>query len=134
MRRILTIIFVFASTTGCATLVNADRQLVQFKGGTEKGVTKVSTPDGTFEVENGSGSFMMTRTKANIPIKIMCPNGDVKNDIVETKFDWLKGGIGNIVTYGCGWFVDPFVDDAYIISDVSLMGKCKDEPKAAVAH
>jgi hypothetical protein len=82
-----------ASFSSCATLFNADRQMVQFRGGQEKGVTKVSTPDGTFEVENGSGSFMMTRSKSNIPIKIMCPNGEAKNDIIETRFDWLKVSI-----------------------------------------
>jgi hypothetical protein len=134
MKRILMAFYVFVSASGCATLVNSNRQLVFFKGGNEKGVTKVSTPDGTFDVENGSGSFMMTRTKGNIPIRIMCPNGYTKNDIVETKFDWIKGGFGNVLTGGYGWFVDPFVDNAYNISDVSLMGKCKDEPKAAVAH
>jgi hypothetical protein len=127
-------LFLAASISSCATLVNSDRQMVQFRGGQEQGVTKVSTPDGTFEVENGSGSFMMTRSKSNIPIKIMCPNGESKNDIVETRFDWIKGGLGNILTYGWGWFIDPFVDDAYVISDVSLMGKCRDESKAAVAH
>lgn len=133
MKLIATFLLV-ASFSSCATLFNADRQMVQFRGGQEKGVTKVSTPDGTFEVENGSGSFMMTRSKSNIPIKIMCPNGEAKNDIIETRFDWLKGGLGNVLTYGWGWLVDPFADDAYVISDVSLMGKCKDESKAAVAH
>jgi hypothetical protein len=134
MRMLAIVLLISGSISGCATLVNSDRQLVRFKGGLEKGVTKVSTPDGTFEVENGSGSFMMTRTKADIPIKIMCPNGETRNDIVETRFDWLKGGVGNIFNYGWGWFVDPFVDDAYNISSVSLMGKCKDETKAAVAN
>jgi hypothetical protein len=108
---------------------------VFFKGGQDNAVTKVQTPDGTFEVENGTGSFMMTRSRSNIPIKIMCANGESKSDILETRFDWLPGFFGNILlTSGWGLFVDPFMPDAYVIPDVSLMSKCKDTSAGAVAH
>lgn len=121
--------------TGCATLVNQERQLVFFKGGQENALTKVQTPDGTFDIENGSGSFMMTRSRSDIPIKIICSNGDTKSDIIQTRFDWLMGGVGNfLLTSGWGWFVDPFMPDAYIIPDISLMGKCKSDPAKAFAH
>jgi hypothetical protein len=135
MRAIFLICITAALITGCATLVNQERQLVFFKGGQENTVTKVQTPDGTFDVENGSGSFMMTRSRSDIPIKIMCSNGDTKSDIIQTRFDWLLGGVANLVlTSGWGWFVDPFMPDAYIIPDVSLMGKCKTDSAKAVAH
>lgn len=119
--------------TGCATLVNGERQQVFFRGGPEKGVTKVQTPDGTFEVENGSGSYLMTRSRANIPMKVTCPDGSVKSSVIETRFDWLLGGAGNILNGGWGWIVDPFVGDAYNIENVSLSTYCgaKSDP---VAH
>jgi hypothetical protein len=135
MRSILALCAIIALLTGCATLVNQERQLVFFKGGQENTVTKVQTPDGTFDVENGSGSFMMTRSRSDIPIKIMCANGDTKSDIIQTRFDWLLGGLGNLVlTSGWGWLIDPFMPDAYLIPDISLMGKCRNDSQKAVAH
>jgi hypothetical protein len=131
---IFTICALLTLLSSCATLINQERQLVFFKGGQDKVVTKVQTPDGTFEVENGTGSFMMTRSRSNIPIKIMCANGESKSDILETRFDWLPGFFGNILFTGWGLFVDPFMPDAYVIPDVSLMGKCKDTSAGAVAH
>ena len=135
MRMIFTVFALLAMLSGCATLINQERQLVFFKGGQDNAVTKVQTPDGTFEVENGTGSFMMTRSRSNIPIKIMCANGESKSDILETRFDWPLGFFGNILlTSGWGLFVDPFMPDAYVIPNVSLMGKCKDTSAGAVAH
>lgn len=87
MKMIFTVCALLAMLSGCATLINQERQLVFFKGGQDKVVTKVQTPDGTFDVENGTGSFMMTRSRSNIPIKIMCANGETKSDILETRFD-----------------------------------------------
>ena len=134
MIKILLTLVIAVLINGCATLVNQERQLVFFKGGQEKAMTKVQTPDGTFDIENGSGSFMMTRSRSDIPIKIMCSNGETKSEIIQTRFDWLLGGAGNLLLSGWGWLIDPFMPDAYIIPDVSLMGKCKDTPTAAVAH
>lgn len=135
MKMIFTVCALLAMLSGCATLINQERQLVFFKGGQDKVVTKVQTPDGTFDVENGTGSFMMTRSRSNIPIKIMCANGETKSDILETRFDWLPGLFGNVLlTSGWGLLIDPFMADAYTIPDVSLMDKCKGTSAGAVAH
>lgn len=120
----LILLSVFLSTS-CATLLNGERQQVFFKGGPEKGVTKVRTPDGTFELENGAGAYMLTRSKSNIPMKIECPDGKVKNGIIDTEFDWLKGGFGNILNGGWGWLIDPFMRESYNIKNPSLMDYCK---------
>lgn len=135
MRMLPTICALMAIFSGCATLINQERQLVFFKGGQENTVTKVQTPDGTFDIENGTGSFMMTRSRSNIPIKIMCANGETKTDILETRFDWLPGLVGNIIFTGwAGLIIDPLMPDAYVIPDVSLMGKCKDASAGAMTH
>lgn len=117
--------------TGCATIVNGERQQVFFRGGPEKGVTKVQTPDGTFDIENGSGAYMMTRSKSDIPLKVTCPDGQTKGGVVETGFHWGWGGLGNILNGGWGWFIDPFMSNAYVIDDVSLMAYCSRTPQAA---
>ena len=133
--RTFTLILCLMVVTGCATIVNGERQQVFFRGGPEAGVTKVFTPDGTFDVENGAGAFMMTRSKSDIPIKVACPNGaGTKNGIIETRFDWAWGGAGNILNYGIGWFVDPFTSDSYVIKDVSLASFCSGSVPAANAH
>ncbi|MFN8370502.1 MAG: hypothetical protein U0T83_07765 [Bacteriovoracaceae bacterium] len=43
-------------SSNCAMMVNA-RQQIQVNGGLEGKVVKLKTPDGTFEVDNGSTSF-----------------------------------------------------------------------------
>lgn len=111
--------------SSCAMLVKSNRQNVFFKGGPEKGVTKVQSPDGTYDVENGSGSYLMTRSKPNIPIKVTCPDGVVKSGQVETSFDWLAGGLGNWWTYFIGSIFDAMSDKGYNIEDVSLSNYCK---------
>ncbi len=109
------------------------RQQVVFKGGPEEGITKVVTLDGTFDIENGSGSYLMTRSKADIPIKVICPNGSKKSGIIETNFDWLAGGLGNWWTYFIGTGFDAFSDKAYNIGDVSLSSYCSSTSAEVVA-
>lgn len=111
-------------STGCSTIVKSGRQQVNFRGGPDNGVTKVQTPDGTFDIENGTGAYLMTRSKSDIPIKVTCPDGSKKSDIVETKFDWLSGGLGNLGFYFVGFVVDALSDKAYNIKDISLASYC----------
>jgi hypothetical protein len=119
------------ATTNCATMFKSDRQTVYFRGGPEKGITKVQTPDGTFEIQDGSGSYLMTRSKSDIPLRVTCPDGSQKTGVVETRFDWLVGGFLNVLNYGLGWVVDPFNGSSYDIADISLMEYCK---HGVVAH
>ena len=124
LRQFSVMMIAVATLSGCATIVNGDRQQVFVRGGVENGMTKLRTPDGTFDVENGAGAFMMTRSKSDIPVKVDCPNGTSKNAILSTHYDWAWGGAGNILNYGIGYFVDPFTRNAYIIDDVALAGIC----------
>lgn len=112
------------SISSCAIIAKNNRQQVAFRGGPEKGITKVISPDGTHDIENGSGSYLLTRSKADIPIKVICPNGDTKSGIVSTNFDWLAGGLGNWWTYFIGTGFDAFSDKAYNIEDISLASYC----------
>lgn len=112
------------SLASCASMFNGSRQQVQFRGGVEKGITKVSSPDGTFEVENGQGSFMMTRTKSNIPLKITCPDGSKKSSTVDTTYDWATGWL-NLFNYGFGFIEAATSDSAYKVNDVNLYNACK---------
>lgn len=108
--------------TSCATMFNGSQQQVKFMGGLEKGTTKVSTPNGTFEIEDGQGSFMLTRQKSDISMKVTCPNGKKKNIIAPTSYDWSIGW-ANIFFYP--FFLEAaFADKAYKIDDVRLMGLC----------
>jgi len=109
-------------------MFKSERQQVFINGGPETGVTKLQTPDGTFELENGRGAIMLTRTKSDIPLKVVCPSGDSKQIILETRYDWLVGGVLNVLNYGIGWIIDPFNGSSYIIDDnVTLMSQCKTE-------
>jgi hypothetical protein len=112
--------------SSCAMMMNGTRQQIHFKGGPEQGVTKVRTPDGTFEVENGSGTYLLTRSKSDIPVTVTCPDGKKKDGIIETQFDFLWGGVGNIFTGGIGWFIDPFSPEGFTIKDLSLVPFCKE--------
>lgn len=107
----------------CASMFNKERQQVKFKGGPEKGITKVLAPDGTFEIENGSGAYMMTRTKSDIPLRIKCPDGSTKNATAETYYTWKLGWL-NIFNYGIGFLEAAFSDSAYSIEDISLFNLC----------
>ena len=112
--------------SSCAVMMNGSQQRIFISGGPSDGITKVRTPDGTFDIENGSGSIMLTRSRSDIPVKITCPNGASKQGIIPTHFDWLKGGAGNIFNAGIGWFVDPFTEDAFVIKNLSLIDFCKE--------
>ena len=117
------LLFALVLLTGCATLVNGERQQVMFKGGPE-GRTRVQTPDGPFDVDGGTGSYMMTRSKSDLPIKVTCPDGTTKSGIAPTSWSWGWGVFGNLLNNGIGWFIDPFTDRAYTIDDVSLATYC----------
>ena len=111
----------------CATILRSDQQMVAFEGGPAEGVTQVNTPDGTVDLEGGSGAFIMTRTKPDIQIGVVCPDGTTRNGVVETNFDWLLGLMGNaILNGGLGWLIDPFADNAFLIDDVQLQGYCQE--------
>ena len=120
--------------SSCAAIVKSNRQQVVFRGGPESGVTKIITPDGTLEIENGSGSYLMTRSRSDIPLKIMCPDGTSKAAMAETSFDWLAGGAGNLVSwFALGWIVDGVSDKGYNIQDVSLASYCSHSSPREVA-
>jgi hypothetical protein len=126
--RLSALILIISLSTGCATVFKSARQQVFFQGAPSSGTTIVQSPDGKFEIEGGSGSYLMTRTHADIPIAVTCPGeSKPKQMIVETKFDWLVAGAGNLVTYGLGWFVDPFNDKSYDIPKIIQLGQhCPD--------
>ena len=125
MKKILLTIFLASGLCqSCATLVHGERQKVVFSGGPESGTTKVLTQDGAFYAEHGAGSFMMTRSKSDHSVVILCPDGSRKQGIVTTRFDWIFGGAGNALTLGWGWLVDPFMDRAYNIDHVNLGKYC----------
>jgi hypothetical protein len=124
MRSILGILLFTFLFSSCAIIVKSNRQQVFFRGGPDNGVTKVNSPDGTFEVENGQGTYLMTRSKSDIPIKVTCPNGKSKSGIIETRFDWLAGGLGNWWTYFIGSVFDATNDKGYDIEKVSLSHYC----------
>ena len=125
VKNLLCIVALILFLSSCAMIVKDSRQQVFFKGGVENGVTKVSTPDGTFEIENGAGAYLMTRSKPNIPLKITCPDGSKKNAQAETRFDWIAGGLGNIWNYFIGSIFDAMSDKSYNIDDISLQNYCK---------
>ena len=130
LRNLLTIILLSVLVSSCATIINSSRQIVFFKGATENGITKVKTPDGTFEIENGTASYLMTRSKADIPIMVYCPDGKKKSGIIMTEFDWPLGGAANLIwTYGIPFAatIDVMSNKAYNIPDISLSFYCEEE-------
>lgn len=68
----------------------------------------------------------MTRSKADIPIKVTCPNGESRHGIVETQFDILVAGVLNALFWPA-WFYDPFQAKAYDIPDIQLGRYCSDK-------
>lgn len=111
--------------TSCAMMMNGSKQQVFIKGGPENGIVKLKTPDGTFEIDGGSDSIMLSRTRSDIPIKVVCPDGKKKSGTIQTRFDWVKGGLLNVFNGGFGWIVDPFTNNAFLIENLSLMNYCK---------
>lgn len=109
--------------SSCASLFKDSRQQVFFKGG-PNGVTTVNTPDGKLEIDGGSGSYLMTRSKSDIPITVKCPDGKTTQAIVETKFDVLVAGVCNVIFWPA-WLYDPFQGKAYDIPEISLSPYCK---------
>ncbi len=125
MRNVTLCLMMFCMA-GCATMFKSSRQNVFFNGGPAEGITYVQTPDGKFELEGGSGSYLMTRSRDNIPITVTCPGQKSRPVIIETRFDWLVGGALNFFTYGIGWFIDPFSEKAYDIPSTVPLGQvCK---------
>lgn len=97
--------------SGCATIVKSDRKTTNFVGpqGTE---AKLQTPDGNFVV-NGNASYMISRSKADIPIQVTC-NNQTQSVLMPTSFDMLWGGAGNLIFGGIpGWIIDGVGDKAY---------------------
>lgn len=127
----LQFVLILAITTSCATIFNNDRQLVYIKGGPENGITTLSTPDGTYNVENGQGAFMMSRQRADIPVRVTCPDGTKKSLIVATSYDWGTGWL-NIFNYGVGFFEAIMYDRAYDIDNITLYDACHQTNTAAI--
>lgn len=121
MKLIITIA-VLMLLSSCASLFKDSRQQVFFRGG-PSGITTVNTPDGKFEIDGGSGAYLMTRSKSDIPITVKCPNGKTTQAIIETKFDFLVGGVANIIFWPA-LFYDPFQGKAYNIPDITLNTYC----------
>jgi len=122
--KVLTLTLACIFLSSCATIFKDSRQQVFFKGAPQEGTTKVNTPDGQFEIDGGSGAYLMTRTKSDIPIKIKCPDGTSKSGIVQTKFDVLVAGVLNVLFWPA-WLYDPWQGKAYNIPEISLSGYCK---------
>lgn len=134
MIRFICLLALVGIASGCATLVNGDRQLVNFKGGPEQGTTKVIAPDGTFDLVNGTGAFMVTRSKSDIPVRVICPDGSTKNAIIYTRWSWLPGVFGNLANGGWGWLIDPFTNQAYEVEDFTLAEHCPQRGSEGIAH
>lgn len=132
--RWMVLLFLCFATEGCATLVNGERQMVFFKDGPVDGTTKVISPDGTFELQSGTGFYMLTRSRSDIPIRIVCPDGKASSGLLATRWSWLPGVFGNLLNGGWGWLIDPFTNQAYDIEDFSVASHCSVEPGSNVAH
>lgn len=101
------------ATSGCATIVKSERQSVILTGGQENGPTKVRLPDGNYDLSDGRGTILVTRSKEDIPIEVTC-NGVTKKGVLPTHFDWAWGGAGNLVFGGIpGWIIDPLNSKGY---------------------
>jgi hypothetical protein len=120
--RLILIALTSLALTGCATFFKSSRQQVFFNGGSSDGVTTVQTPDGKFELDGGTGSYLMTRTKSDVPITVTCPGAKSKTGIVETKFDWLVAGGANLLFWPA-LFVDPWNDKAYDLPPTIQLGQ-----------
>lgn len=124
-------ICIFASS--CAILVKDDRQMVRFKGAPEEGLTKVITPDGTFDIENGQASYLLTRSRSDVPLTILCPDGSREQSVASTKFDMLAGGVGAFLMWPViGNIIDATSNKAYDYPEISLYGKCNSKQKVPV--
>lgn len=111
MKKVLFFAFVLTQF-GCATILKSDRQLVDFTGGHPQD-TKIQVPDGSFELKNGEGSFMISRSKNNIPIQISCA-GQKNETAIVTHFDPLAGVFGNLIFGGIiGLAIDASGNKAY---------------------
>lgn len=118
--------------SSCATFFKDSRQQVFFKGGPVEGRTIVNSPDGQVELEGGSGTYLMTRSKSDIPIKVRCPSGKQTQGIIETKFDVLVAGVLNVLFWPA-WFYDPWQNKAYDIPEINIGMYCgNDIPEKAV--
>jgi hypothetical protein len=120
----LSILFLTVLLSSCAMTMNGTRQQIHVTGGPEDKTVRLKTPDGTYEIENGSSTFLLTRSQSDIPVTVICPNGKKKEDIIPTKFDMLWGGLGNVLNGGIGWFIDPFSPEGYKIDNFSLARFC----------
>lgn len=128
MRSLLILASVFG-LAGCATIVKSDRQSVQFTGGLENGQTKVRLPDGNFDLTNGSGLIVVTRSKDDIPIEVTC-NGVAKKGVLPTRYDIGWAGAGNLIFGGIpGWIIDAINPKGYnVVSPYSVHDLCEDKP------
>ncbi len=115
----------FALLSSCAAMFNKSNQYVRFVNAPVKGTTKVFTPYGKISLKDGeSNAVFMTRSRQDVPISIKCPNGKVEKTEMKTKFDFLVGGVVNILNLPIGWLIDPFVDKAYIYEDFNVGAFC----------
>lgn len=120
------------SLVGCATIVKSSRQRVEFVA---PNVTAIETPDGKIEIEDGKRVAMLSRSRANVPVRVICTDGTKQDGTLETGFDWGWGFVGNIFSFQViGWVVDGFNDKSYHYdSTIEIGSSCsKIEKTAAV--
>lgn len=107
------ILGLFLLKAGCATIVKSERQSVQFVGGPDGGGAKINLPDGSYEMTGPQNTFIVTRSREDIPISVTC-NGKIKMGTVKTRFDIFLGGLGNLIFGGIiGWIIDGSGNKAY---------------------
>lgn len=118
------IIFISIFFTGCASIVKSRQQEVNFTS-ISPGKIQVKTPDGNITISQGSSSLPMNRSQQDIPVQIICPNGQSNIGTLKTHFDWAWGILGNLVSFQIiGWIVDPVSDKAYNIDDMNVSKYC----------
>lgn len=108
----------FSFLGACATIVKSDKIPVHFIGGTDKGITQISLPDGEYTTKNGSRIIMVSRSKEDIPITVTC-HEKTQQGVIVTKYDAVAGVLGNIVIGGIiGMGIDAYNDKTYDPPDI----------------
>jgi hypothetical protein len=116
--------------SSCATMFNQEDQKVTFINAPHRGETQVSTPKGLVTLYDGQPKYLvMKRSRKNLPITVTCPDRSVVSGDVVTEFDYLVGGVVNILNLPVGWIVDAFSDKAFIYNNVDISRYCDGQGK-----
>ncbi len=101
----------FLLLSGCATIVSGKSEMVTFVNAPESGAT-VQTPTGNHKLRGSSGTFMLLKSRPNVPIQVTC-NNKRQHGVLQTGAN-TAFILGNFVSWGIiGWLIDGFGSSGY---------------------